>query len=496
MLDKARANKERLEAKKPRLTPLEKLHKEITKTDLVKTMTDKIGDPLTKYTDEDGNINIYKIPQNLYIVAIIYEIVSTAKAIDLGISVKHGVIYLFNSQYWEEIENEEIKRILSSIAEKLGFYSILVARTSEFKDKLFKQFMATGIEEAVMKRNGDIILINLNNGTLEIDKDTVRIRDHDRADFLTYVLDYDYQKDAIYPIFDNFLTKVLPDPESRNILQEYTGFVFSSNLKLEKALVLYGTGANGKSVFFEVITALMGRANISHKGLGDLCLRGDKGNNHRAEVDNKLINYSSEISPRGADLEIFKAYVSSEPVDARRLYSDVYTYRPTAKLIFNANKLPTETERTHGFFRRYMIIPFEVTISDKEKDTDLHSKIIDSELGGVLNWVIIGLKRLLKNRSFSECEKADEALENFKRESNSVLLFVEEYHIVEDPNGFTSNEDLYSSYTWYCSASGYSRFNQNNFSKELSKHGFEPISKKIAGHTKRGFKVEFEESAK
>ncbi len=306
-----------------------------------------------------------------------------------------------------------------------------------------------------------------------------------------YLLPYNYDPISACPIFDRFLYRVLPDNDSRSILQEFMGYVFTSGLKIEKVLVLYGSGSNGKSVFFEVVSELMGRENISFKGLGDLCMKGDKGNNHRAEVENKLINYSSEINAKGADLDLFKGVTSGEPVPARRLYKDVYMFRNDAKLIFNANKLPTETEKTHAFFRRYIIIPFEVTISDDEKDVDLHRKIIDNELSGVMNWVIAGLKRLLANRDFTQSEKVEAALEDFKKESNSVLQFIEEYAIIDKEYEFVSNTDLYNSYTEFCNSNGYHRLNQNNFSKEMISAGHKKASKKIEGRTKRGFNLEF-----
>lgn len=471
-------------------TSIEKLKKSIKKVDLINTLQVDLADPLHKYKDDDGNLNKYKIPQNLYIVAIIFEVIKAAKKLNLGICVKHGVIYIFNGKYWEEVEDESVKQILSQSAIKLGYHSPAGARVSDFRDKLFKQFLSDGIEEAVAPRR-DKILINLSNGTLEISKDNVALRDHHRDDFLTYMLHYPYDKEAVSPIFDTFIKKVLPDFDTRSVLQEFLGYVFTTELKLEKGAVLYGGGSNGKSVFFEVVSALMGTENLSFKGLGDLCMKGDKGNNHRAEIENKLINYASEISPKGADIEIFKALISGEPVSARRLYKDVYTFRNSAKLIFNANKLPGETERTHGFFRRYMIIPFDVTISEEEKDVDLHTKITSKELSGVLNWTILGLKRLLTNRKFTKSSKVDEALESFKKESNSVLLFIEEYEIIKNDYEFISNKDLYRSYTEFSNGNGYMRFSQNNFSKEMVSAGFESIRKKIAGHTQRGFKAEF-----
>ncbi len=465
--------------------PLQILEESIKEVDLVRTLQNDLSDPLVKYQNEEGTIDKYKIPQNLYIVAIIHEVIKASKKIDLGICVRHGVIYIFTGNHWQETEDEEVKRILSRVSIKLGYYSPAGAVTSDFKKKLFMQFMDTGIDEASTSNTNSKILINLKNGTLEIDKHNVKLRDHNRDDFLTYVLNYNYDVNAVAPIFSKFMDEVLPDKNTQYVLQEFLGYVFSTNLKLEKVAVLYGSGANGKSVFFEVITMMMGKDNLSFKGLGDICMKGDKGNNHRAELESKLINYASELNPQGADIEIFKALVSGEPVSARRLYKDVYTFSNNAKLIFNANKLPTETERTHGFFRRFLIIPFDITIPDSKKDIHLHNKIIDSELSGVLNWAIDGLRRLLSNEDFTYSDAVEEAVEKYKKETNSVALFVEEEGIVAHEDGTFPNKMLYDLYkTWVIDA-GMGKFSNVNFGKEMKSLGFETYKR----GSQRGFKV-------
>jgi putative DNA primase/helicase len=75
-----------------------------------------------------------------------------------------------------------------------------------------------------------------------------------------------------------------------------------------------------------------------------------------------------------------------------------------AKLIFNCNELPKDVEHTNAYFRRFLIIPFDVTIPPHEQDKNLHTKIIENELSGVFNWVLEGLNRLLEQKRFSECE--------------------------------------------------------------------------------------------
>ena len=120
-------------------------------------------------------------------------------------------------------------------------------------------------------------------------------------------------------------------------------------------------------------------------------------------LGNKLVNYASEINGK-MDVSIFKQLVSGEPVDARLPYGEPFTLVNYGKLIFNCNQLPTSVEHTHAFFRRFLIIPFEVTIPEEQQDDQLAEKIIKSELSGVLNRVLEGLKRVLKQRRFTKSE--------------------------------------------------------------------------------------------
>ncbi len=83
--------------------------------------------------------------------------------------------------------------------------------------------------------------------------------------------------------------------------------------------------------------------------------------------------------------------------------------------------MPKDVEHTNAYFRRFLIIPFDETIPEHEQDKGLSSKIIDHELSGVFNWVLNGLDRLLKQKRFSDCEAAKQAVEQYKNESNSVL---------------------------------------------------------------------------
>lgn len=231
-------------------------------------------------------------------------------------------------------------------------------------------------------------------------------------------------------------------------------------------LMLVGTGANGKSVFFNIISALVGRKNMLNYSLG---LFGHEYN--RAKLTNVLLNYSSE---KGTELnpDTFKALVSGEPIQAREPYGKPFTLFNKVRFIVNANELPRETEHTEAYFRRYLIVPFDVTISEEKRDIDLADKIIKDELSGVFNWLLKGLERIISQRKFTRCEKAESALQDFRLKSDSVALFVEEFHYMNTDAGKTPLFSLYKDYKHFCADDGYKPVGKNKFSARLEKKGF------------------------
>lgn len=124
-----------------------------------------------------------------------------------------------------------------------------------------------------------------------------------------------------------------------------------------------------------------------------------------------LVNYASEISTR-MDNFFFKQMVPGEPIEARLPYGKPFKQENYAKLIFNCNALPRDVEQSNAYFRRFLIIPFNVTIPEAEQDRQLSSKIVASEFSGVFNWVLDGVERLLADRGFTDCKAASEEVAN------------------------------------------------------------------------------------
>jgi putative DNA primase/helicase len=134
--------------------------------------------------------------------------------------------------------------------------------------------------------------------------------------------------------------------------------------------------------------------------------------------------------------------------------------------------LPKDVEHTHAYFRRFLIIPFDVTIQPHEQDKNLHTKIIENELSGVFNWVLSGLYRLLEQKRFSDCEASQQAVEQYKIESDSVQMFLNEFEYIVSATKETALKELYSEYKEYCFDSGFKACSSKTLVQRLENSGF------------------------
>lgn len=418
--------------------------------------------------DEDA-----KLRKEHYLVITVERVLELANHNQWGLCRRDSFFYAYNGAFWKPIDKDDLKAFLRNAAEQMGIDKFK-ARYVEFSKSLFEQFTETAYLPAPVA-DRDIVKINLTNGTFEISTDNQRLRAPEPADFLTHQLPFAYDPSAQAPLFKEFLNRVQPDQDCQRLLAEYIGYLFVSpaKLKLEKTLLLYGSGANGKSVFFEIITALLGSENVSHYSLQSLT---EEKGYHRANLANKLVNYASEISGK-LEANLFKQLVSGEPIEARLPYGQPFILKDYAKLIFNCNELPADVEHTPAYFRRFLIVPFGVTIPEAEQDKQLAAKIIKTELSGVFNWVLDGLRRLLEQGHFTDCEAVRLQVEAYKRQSDTARVFLDEQNYQPHTDYSTSLKELYREYRAFCQEDNYRPVNSRNFKKRLENYGLYTIRK-------------------
>ena len=193
---------------------------------------------------------------------------------------------------------------------------------------------------------------------------------------------------------------------------------------LQNFLFLYGTGANGKSVFIKIIAALFNDENVSYLKVQDM---------YEHKMDNlngKKLNISSELSGnfnQHGQIETIKEIAEGATITVDPKHIKPYKIYNPPKLIMSANTKLTGGGQNDGLIRRLMMIPFEVQIPKADRNPNLHKEIIKEEMSGVLNWAVEGLIRLVKNdMQFTQSNILDTAIEEYREETDQVYLYIKE----------------------------------------------------------------------
>jgi putative DNA primase/helicase len=253
-------------------------------------------------------------------------------------------------------------------------------------------------------------------------------------------------------------------PEDRDVLQEYTGVILWKS-PLQRALLLNGTGANGKSVFVNLLKALVGPANIVARSLQELEINKFA----KADLYGKLVNLYADL-PQTAlkSTGIFKMLTGGDPVTAEHKFQQPFTFVPSAKHVYSCNRIPKAPDDLDAFFRRWLIVTFPYQFLGEKDNRSLLSELTtDIELSGFLNWALAGLERLRANGwRFSEARSIEQVRDLWVRGSDPVKAFVMDWCIT-GPDQTVAKADLYAAFMEYCRKNGLPGLTNTAFYREL-----------------------------
>ena len=309
--------------------------------------------------------------------------------------------------------------------------------------------------------NRNPYLVNVRNGLLDI-RD-MSFKEHTPSYLSTVQLNVEYNPQIDCPQFKKFLNEVL-DCKLIPLVQEIVGYLLTTNTASQKAFVFWGPARTGKSTLLWVVEyLLLGKKNVSNIPWQEI---GDKFKT--AELLGKLANVFSDLPSKSIDdTGIFKVVTGEDYLMAEKKNKNPFKFKPFARLVFSCNELPRNyVDRTEGFYRRLIIVPFSRQIDKSKIDKSLKYKF-QREKEGILNWALEGLKRLYENNfEFSENELTDGVKKEYKRENNNVISFVEECCEI-DSLFSCSRIEIYEAYKEFCVEAGLKALSQIKFNKEL-----------------------------
>lgn len=304
--------------------------------------------------------------------------------------------------------------------------------------------------------------INVENGLLNVN--TLELIPHTPSVFNINKLTVNYNPDATSGAIDKLLSSITCNRQNYiNLLCQMMGYILTPDCRYQKSFILVGNGSNGKSMFLETIRRLIGDENCSSLALEDLS---DKF--RTAEIVGKMLNIGDDSGHSLLEnTAIFKKLVTGDSMTLERKGQQPFKFANTAKMIFAANTLPPTTDKSDGFFRRCVIIPFENTFRPTDDDYDpalLYKVTTPDAKSYLLNLALSGLQKLRDNQYFDETDDSKMLLKQYVENNNSVLVWKQQTNKM-----FNNDAEAYTSYVMFCTANGYKPINIGKFKVENEK---------------------------
>jgi putative DNA primase/helicase len=373
---------------------------------------------------------------------------------------------------------------------RLDHEGFLRQRATQLLGNDFRTSHLTNLQQYVLGQS-DLIKpepqpdwINLSNGLL--DWQTGQLWPHTPELTSTVQLPVQWDPTARCPRIDQWLSEVLPadllEPSdtSPGFIFEVLGYLVLSGNPLHKAMLLLGSGRNGKGTFQRLLMALLGQRNVSAVDLHSLV----ENRFRAAELVGKIANIAGDID--GSHLKttaMFKAITGGDTISAERKFGQPFDFTPFAVPVFGANNVFGTPDTSDGYLARWLVIPFPNSfIGNEKRNLDEHLSDPD-ELKGLLVKAIEGLRSLMARGNFLEPNSVKAAMDAFARESDPVRAFIDE--VSEPSEGeFVPRKLLWEVYeTWALDSGRNSKFTQQKLYRRVEATGWMPHRTS----TERGF---------
>jgi putative DNA primase/helicase len=311
-------------------------------------------------------------------------------------------------------------------------------------------------------------VLNVENGLLDVN--TGELQPH-RPDFLSSIqLPVTHDRDATCPAWDAFIAAVFPE-DTLDLAYELPAWLMVPDRSIQKAALLLGAGANGKSTYLTALRAFLGPRNVSGVSLHKL----ESDRFAAARLVGKLANICPDLpSAHLAGTSIFKQITGGDTITAEYKFKDTFDHVPIAGLVFSANEPPRSADAAYAFFRRWLVVPFTRTFEPNEqvRRSELDARLsAPPELSGLLNKALQALKDIRARGGLLESISMRAASAEFRATTDPLAVWLE-LHIVEAADANVAKQDLLTAFNAYAAQIGAAVMTANAFGRAL--HSLQP----------------------
>jgi len=317
--------------------------------------------------------------------------------------------------------------------------------------------------------DADPWLLNTPGGV--VDLKTGRMRPHERADRMTKITTATPGGDC--PTWRQFIDEVTGgDAELQAYLQRMVGYALTGSTQEHALFFLYGTGANGKSVFVNTLATILGDYATNAPMDTFMETRTDRHPTDMAGLRGArfVAAIETEQGKRWAESKV-KSLTGGDKISARFMRQDFFEFYPQFKLFVAGNHKPAIRNIDEAMKRRLHLIPFTITVPPERRDKNLQQKLL-AERDGILAWAVQGCLDWQRLGRLDPPQRVVEATEEYFEAEDALGRWLDE-RCVREPNAKSLTAELFNDWRQWAEASGEFVGAQRRFSDLLITRGLE-----------------------
>ena len=323
------------------------------------------------------------------------------------------------------------------------------------------------------KLDADPLLLGVRNGVVNLRLGTLLAADPKML--ISRQAGAAFDRAATCPQWLAFLNAVFEgDAKMIDFVQRAAGYALTGNVDEEKMFFLFGQGANGKSVFANVLHAVFGDYAVNVRAAmltRDLRGQNSEGEREKIRLPGARLALINEVGSNDLfDDARLKELVARDPIGARALYGESYQFMPTHTIFLRGNHQPGAVDSGDAFWRRMVLIPFNRQFTEHERVPDLERRILDNERDGILTWIVDGF--LAWQRSGLRIPTTVRAASDEYRRDTDLLGEWIDGHCKRGRNEGEMVGVLYESYCRFLRDAGVSTPSRAVFGRQIQSRGF------------------------
>jgi putative DNA primase/helicase len=277
-------------------------------------------------------------------------------------------------------------------------------------------------------------LLNAPNGTLDLR--TLERREHDPADLLTLATGASYEPGATSALWDQVITKALPDSAMRTFLQVLAGITLAGHEQLDLVLLIYGVTRTMKGTIQGAIGSALGSYAVT-AGLEDFAVRDRASSGPRPELVRlagaRMVSIYETSRSLKIEPALLKSLSGADPITARDMYSRPVTFAPQFTLWVASNYRPGLPADDDAVWRRVRELPFTKQIAEGDEDPTIRAQLRDPDRAGpaVLAWAVEGL-RLYREKGLTTPDQVRAATTEYRESMDELAGFADERLVFGD----------------------------------------------------------------